>query len=107
MQIAGLVLLTIGSILLAREVIGRGYVREFMRFGAWENVPLESRVVLRIGYGINKHNFMKKIIATNEKWTIGKVPEHLTILERIYLNLPVIAVAFMIIGFVLSVIPLL
>jgi hypothetical protein len=107
MQISGLILLTFGSLLLAREVIGRGYVREFMRFLAWENVPLESRVVLRLGFGINKHNFMKKINEANDKWAIGKVPKNLTIRERVCLNLPVIAVAFMIIGLILSLIPLL
>jgi hypothetical protein len=91
MQIVGLVLLTVGSLLLARETIGRRYVREFMRFLDWDNVPMESRVVLRLGFGINKRNFMKKVIEANEKTAIGPIPKKPTLWERISLNLPVIA----------------
>lgn len=99
-QNVGLVLLTGGSILLALGVF-RFYLIEFMKFLDWKNVPWESRLVLRL-FGVKQDNFIKRIVKAHEKYPLGKELKDLTLAERLYLNIPVYAVIFMVIGFFLS-----
>jgi hypothetical protein len=99
-QNVGLVLLTGGSILLALGVF-RFYLIEFMKFLDWKNVPWESRLVLRL-FGVKQDNFIKRIVNAHEKYPLGKELKDLTLAERLYLNIPVYAVIFMVIGFFLS-----
>jgi len=95
-QNIGLILLTGGSILLAIGVF-RVYLIEFIRFMDWKNVPWESRIVLRL-FGINKDNFLRRIVSASEKYPLGKGLDKLTFAERLYLNIPAYAVILMVIG---------
>ncbi len=81
MQIAGLTLITVGSVLLGLSIF-QWYLKDFMRFQKWDNLPWESKIELRL-FGVKGNNFLENIIKSNEKWPIGKEPKNPKILERI------------------------
>ena len=99
-QNIGLFFLTLGSALLGLSIF-RIYLTKFLNFYDWKEIPLESRLALRL-FGIkDRHSYLKKLVNSQEKYPLGKELKNLTLAERVVLNLPVLAIALMVIGFLL------
>jgi hypothetical protein len=74
------------------------YLIKFINFFDWNNVPWESRLALRL-FGIkNRDSYLKWLFKAQEKYPLGKELKDLTLAERVVLNLPVLALALMVIG---------
>lgn len=80
---------------------------EFIKFldwkniSYWKNIPWESRLALRLLFGVKQDNFMKRISEAHELYPLGKGLKGLTLPERLYLNIPIYAIIFMAIGLVI------
>ena len=100
-QNIGLAFLTLGSILLSLSVF-RLYVIQFIYFSDWKNVPWESRLALRLLFRIrNRDDYFKWYVRSQDKRALGEELKDLSLPERLYMNLPIIALVLMVIGFFL------
>ena len=95
----GLLLLTLGSILLGVSVF-RTYLVTWINY-RWKERPWEVRLYCRLIRVRNDHDYYHKLDI--QKTGLPSSEDKLPLSRRLFYDLPLIAVALMIIGFFLSI----
>lgn|GEM_PF-2298181 len=99
-QFIGLLCLTLGSVLLSLSVF-RNMLEKFFNYD-WKQLPIEIRALCRIIGIKNRHEFLMKLFI-HEKGTLFSSAEPLSLRQRIIVDLPLIALGLMVLGFFLSI----
>jgi len=94
----GFLLLTLGSIFLGVSVF-RTYLFLWINY-RWKERPWEVRLYCRLIGASNDHEYFQKL--SIQKTGLPSSDEKLPLFKRLFYDLPLIAVALMIIGFFLS-----
>ena len=100
-QNVGLFFLTLGSVLLSIGVF-RTHLIQLINFYEWKNVPWELRLYCWSRGIRNREDYVKWLGKSQEKnyYPLGEQGE-LTRSKRIDLDLPIISIVLMVVGFLL------
>lgn len=97
----GLLFLTLGSVFLGIGVFGT-HRQKFLNYHEWRNVPWEARLFFWLGGIRNRNDFLNWLVRSQEKdqYPTGENSE-LPLAKRIDIDLPIIAILLIVIGFFL------
>jgi hypothetical protein len=100
-QNIGLLFLTIGSVLLSVGVF-RSHLTKFINFYEWKNVPWEVRLYFKLRGIKSRDDYFGWIVrAQKREYCPSGEKGDLALAQRIDIDLPIIAIVFMVIGFIL------
>jgi hypothetical protein len=100
-QNIGLLFLTFGSVLLSIGVF-RYHLTKLINFYEWKNVPWEVRLYFKLRGIKSRDNYFGWIVRAQKRdYCPSDEKGDLALAQRIYIDLPIIAIVFIVIGFIL------